>query len=104
MWRPANHKPEAIARFKARRAEAGIGGVVVHALYLGNLAAPNDEIYEKSVKTMRATVDAATGGIEADAVIFHAGSHLGAGFDAGARAGRARHWSRFSSGAGDTWL
>ena len=28
MWRPTNHKPEAIARFKARRAEAGIGGIV----------------------------------------------------------------------------
>ena len=49
MWRPTNHKPEAIERFKARRAEAGIGGVVCHALYLCNLAAPDDEIYEKSI-------------------------------------------------------
>ena len=49
MWRPTNHKPEAIARFKARRAEAGIGGIVVHALYLVNLATTNDEIYDKSV-------------------------------------------------------
>ena len=38
---------------------------------------------------MRATVEAATA-IEADAVIFHVGSHLGAGFDAGARARRRR--------------
>src|SRR5256885_16712370 len=75
MWRPTAHKPEAIERFKARRAEAGIGGVVCHALYLCNLAAPDDEIYEKSVATMRATVDAACA-IEADAVIFHVGSHL----------------------------
>src|SRR5206468_10578129 len=52
MWRPTNHKPEAIERFKARRAEAGIGGVMCHALYLCNLAAPNDEVYEKSVATM----------------------------------------------------
>ena len=81
MWRPTNHKPEAIERFKARRAEAGIGGVVCHALYLCNLAAPDDEIYEKSIATMRATVDAAYA-IEADAVIFHVGSHLGAGFEA----------------------
>ncbi|MGZ4376093.1 MAG: deoxyribonuclease IV [Gaiellaceae bacterium] len=82
MWRPTNHKPEAIARFKARRAEAGIGGIVVHALYLVNLATTNDEIYDKSVKTLRTTVDAASA-IEADAVIFHVGSHLGAGFDVG---------------------
>src|ERR671932_887453 len=80
MWRQTKHKPEALERFKARRAEAGIGGVVCHALYLCNLAAPDDEIYLKSVETMRATVDVACA-IEADAVIFHVGSHLGAGFD-----------------------
>jgi deoxyribonuclease-4 len=82
MWRPTNHKPETIARFKARRAEARIGGIVVHALYLCNLATTNDEIYDKSVTTLRTTVDAASA-IEADAVIFHVGSHLGAGFEAG---------------------
>lgn len=82
MWRPTNHKPESIARFKARRAEAGIGGVACHALYLCNLAAPDGAIYEKSVAAMEATVDAACA-IEADGVIFHVGSHLGAGFDAG---------------------
>ena len=47
MWRPTAHKPEAIERFKARRAEAGIGGVVCHALYLCNLAAPDDDVYEQ---------------------------------------------------------
>ena len=33
--------------------------VLVHALYLVNLAAPDDAIYSKSIETMRATVDAA---------------------------------------------
>src|SRR5947207_8793764 len=59
MWRTTNHKPEAIERFKARRAEVGIRGVVCHALYLCNLAALKDDIYEKSVATMCATADAA---------------------------------------------
>ena len=85
MWRPTEHKPEAIERFRARRAEAGIGGVVCHALYLCNLAAPDDAIYEKSVDTLQATMTAAQS-IGAEAVIFHVGSHLGAGFDAGRRA------------------
>src|SRR4029078_9824780 len=49
MWRPRAHRPEASQRFRAKRRERGIGGVVCHALYLCNLAAPNDEIYEKSV-------------------------------------------------------
>src|ERR1700688_3511253 len=72
MWRPTAHKPEAIERFKARRGEGRIGGVVCHALYLCNLAAPDREIYKKSVWAMRATVDAACA-IEADGVIFHVG-------------------------------
>jgi deoxyribonuclease IV len=39
-------------------------------------------IYGKSVETMRATVDTACA-IEADGVVIHVGSHLGAGFEAG---------------------
>jgi deoxyribonuclease IV len=103
MWRPTEHKPEAIARFKARRAEAGIGGVVCHALYLCNLAAPDDVIYEKSIATMRATMDAAAA-IEADAVIFHVGSHLGAGFDAGYERVAAAATQILERAQGDTWL
>src|SRR2546427_9760367 len=60
IWRPTDHKPDAIARFRERRQEAAIGGVVCHALYLCNLAAPGDTIYEKSIDTMRTPVDAAT--------------------------------------------
>src|SRR5581483_4329343 len=82
MWRPTNHKPETIEAFRSKREEHGIGGVVCHALYLCNLAAPDDAIYEKSIATMRATVDAACA-IGGDGVLFHVGSHLGAGFDAG---------------------
>jgi deoxyribonuclease-4 len=80
-WRFPDHHPDDIARHKQRREEAGIPAVV-HALYLVNLAAPDETIYGKSVETMRSTVDAACA-IGADAVIFHVGSHLGAGFEAG---------------------
>src|SRR6187551_2800636 len=82
MWRPTNHPPENIERFKERRAEAGIGGVLAHAIYLINLASPDDELYEKSVATLENTMDVACA-IEADGVVFHVGSHLGAGFEAG---------------------
>jgi deoxyribonuclease-4 len=82
MWRPTNHSDEAIERFKQRRREAGIGGVVCHALYLLNLATPDDEMYAKSIRTLQTTVDVACA-IEADGVIFHVGSHLGAGFESG---------------------
>jgi deoxyribonuclease-4 len=103
MWRPTNHKPEAIERFKERRAEAGIGGVVCHALYLCNLATVDDTIYDKSVATMRTTVDVACA-IEADGVIFHIGSHLGAGFDAGLARVAAALEQILERCVGDTWL
>jgi deoxyribonuclease-4 len=81
-WRPTNHDPANFERFKERRAEAGIGAVVCHALYLLNLATPDEQVYEKSVATLENTIDVGCA-IEADGVVFHVGSHLGAGFEAG---------------------
>ena len=81
-WRFPEHHPDDLARFRALREEVGLDTVLVHALYLVNLAAPDDEIYRKSVETMRSTVRAACS-LEADGVVFHVGSHLGAGFEAG---------------------
>jgi deoxyribonuclease-4 len=81
-WRPTNHDPASFERFKERRAEAGIGAVVCHALYLVNLAAPKDDVYSKSVASMRNTMEVACA-IDADGVVFHVGSHLGAGFETG---------------------
>jgi deoxyribonuclease IV len=84
MWRPTNHDPANLEAFKERRAELGIarGGVLAHALYLVNLAAPDDEIYEKSRAALRNTMEVARA-IEADGVVFHVGSHLGAGMEVG---------------------
>lgn len=81
-WRPTNHDPASFARFRKRRAEEGIGGVVCHALYLCNLAAPDDAVYGKSVAALRNTMEVAVA-IGADGVVFHVGSHLGSGFEAG---------------------
>ena len=81
-WRPTNHGHADFEKFKERRAEAGIGAVACHALYLVNLASPKDDIYEKSVSALQNTVDVGCA-IDAEAVVFHVGSHLGAGFDAG---------------------
>jgi deoxyribonuclease IV len=81
-WRPTNHDPANFERFKTRRAEAGVKGVLCHALYLVNLAATDDDVYEKSVASLVNTVDVGCA-IDADGVVFHVGSHLGAGFEAG---------------------
>ena len=81
-WRQTNHDPATFDRFRERRAEAGIEGVLCHALYLCNFAAPDDEIYAKSVAALRSTMEIACA-IGADGVVLHVGSHLGAGLDKG---------------------
>jgi len=77
-WRPTKHKPETIERFKSERARLK-APVFAHALYLVNLASPNEDLYRRSVETMCTTLDVACA-IEADGVIFHVGSHQGTGF------------------------
>jgi deoxyribonuclease-4 len=83
-WRPTSHDPATFERFRERRAEVGLarGGVLCHALYLCNLAAPDDTIYEKSVAALRNTMEVACA-IGADGVVLHVGSHLGSGFEHG---------------------
>jgi deoxyribonuclease-4 len=84
MWRPTEHREEALARFRERRVKARIRSVVCHAVYLVNLATLDQDMHEKSRVAMEATVDTACA-LEADGVVFHVGSHLGAGFDEGVK-------------------
>jgi deoxyribonuclease IV len=103
MWRPTNHDPATFETFRERRAEAGIGGVLCHALYLCNLAAPDDAIYEKSVAAMRNTMEVACA-IGADGVVFHVGSHLGSGFEAGLERAAPALAQVLELCSDDTWL
>lgn len=81
-WRPPAPKPREEEAFRALRAELGGWPVVVHAAYLINLASSNAEFAAKSVDLLRATLDRAAR-FEAMAVVFHIGSHTGAGEEAG---------------------
>ena len=81
-WRFPNHDPEVLGSFEERARTAGMKSWIVHAIYLCNFASPDEEIYGKSVATLRSTVDTACA-IGADGVVFHVGSHLGSGFEAG---------------------
>ena len=102
-WRFPEHDPADLERFKERRPAAGQRAVLVHALYLLNLASPNDELYEKSAETLRKTVQTACA-IDADAVVFHVGSHLGAGLDAGLERVVAAVARVLDSCSDKTWL
>ena len=113
-WHFPVHAEEDLARARALREEGRLKSVLVHALYLCNVAAPDETVYEKSVATLLSTMDTAYA-IGADGVVIHVGSHRGAGFEAGlARAVPAleqvlercseRTWLLLenSAGAGDT--
>ncbi len=79
MWKPTEHTEEELERFRKRRREARVKHVACHALYLVNLASRDREIRSKSFDALCATLETARG-IDADAVVFHVGSHLGYGF------------------------
>ena len=79
-WRFPEHDPAVLAACRERREETGMGAVLVHALYLVNLASENPDFYEKSASTLLATAETATT-IGADGVVFHVGSHLGSGLE-----------------------
>ena len=102
-WRPTNHDPASFDRFREKRAEAGIDGVLCHALYLCNLAAPDDAVYEKSVAAMANTVQVGNG-IGAEGVVFHVGSHLGTGLETGLERVLPALDVLLGLCSGDTWL
>jgi deoxyribonuclease-4 len=62
--------------------ERGLAPIVVHAPYLINLASPDDAIYEKSAILLSQTAERAAL-FGARYVVFHIGSHRGAGVAAG---------------------
>jgi deoxyribonuclease IV len=102
-WRPTNHPPENFERFKEARAEAGIGAVVCHALYLINLAATDAEVRRKSRTALLDTIGVACA-IEADGVVLHVGSHMGDGFDAGLKRALPALKAALAACDGPTWL
>jgi deoxyribonuclease IV len=80
-WHFPAHDPADLAAFRERSRESGVPAFA-HAIYLVNVASPEDVVYEKSVATLRDSVRTACA-LGADAVVFHVGSHLGAGFETG---------------------
>ncbi|MGE5228819.1 MAG: deoxyribonuclease IV [Deltaproteobacteria bacterium] len=81
-WKPTLYKDADSAKFRGLRAESPIRFVVIHTIYLINLASENEDFYEKSVKSLCGAVTAAEQ-LGADAIVTHIGSHQGSGFAAG---------------------
>lgn len=67
--------------FRQRMADAGMGPVFLHAIFLVNLGTNREEVLKKSIDSLTAHLNLA-GSLGAAGVIFHPGSHGGAGFEA----------------------
>jgi len=81
-WAPTVYKERDAARFREARAASPIRFVVIHTIYLINLASAKEDFYENSVVSLVGAVAAAEQ-LGADAIVNHTGSHGGEGFAAG---------------------
>ena len=82
QWAAKPLSPDDIASFREARAASKIGPVIAHASYLINLAAPQDELWQKSIAAMVIELErAALLGL--DGVVLHPGAHVGEGIDKG---------------------
>lgn len=79
QWRLPTLKEEQVEAFRAAHAAAAVPAFF-HGVYLMNFASPDPAILEKSAASLTSYLDWA-GKLGAAGVIFHAGSHLGAGFE-----------------------
>jgi deoxyribonuclease-4 len=76
MWRPPSCKPAEAEAFRAACAEAGLGPIAVHAIYLVNPASESDEMRAKTITSLVATLEAAEL-LGASRVVTHLGSAKG---------------------------
>jgi deoxyribonuclease-4 len=81
-WKPTLYKDADAQKFREMRADSPIRFVVIHTIYLINLASENEDFYEKSVTSLCGALTAADQ-LGADAIVTHIGSHQGSGFEAG---------------------
>ena len=105
---------EGMAAFQAAKAETGIWPVFAHALYLLNLATPDDQLWEKSIDALADDLERCEQ-LGLPGLVIHPGSHMGSGEAAGlARIAaaldavharlpgyRAQVWLEVTAGQGD---
>jgi deoxyribonuclease-4 len=80
-WRFKPPPDERVASFLEKTRELDIQPVFIHAIYLINLGTPDSTNLEKGIASLCNYMELAAQ-VKALGVIFHAGSHKGAGFDA----------------------
>ncbi|TMG07985.1 MAG: deoxyribonuclease IV [Chloroflexi bacterium] len=80
-WKRKKYTEAEVEAFKKRIEETGIEPAFIHGLYLVNLASSDEALLARSFDALVGDMKAASL-IGAKGVIFHIGSHMGAGYDA----------------------
>jgi len=83
-WKRKSYTPGEVEAYRAKAEANGIGPCFIHGLYLVNLAADSPELLAKSLNALVEDMKAAHL-LGARGVIFHLGSHKGAGYEARVR-------------------
>jgi len=81
MWRPLRLDDDALQLYLEKYRASGLRGHYLHAVYLINLASPQEQLLRSSVASLLHYMELAAL-LDADGVVFHPGSHRGAGFEA----------------------
>ncbi len=102
-WRRKEYRPQEVEAYRARVAETGIQPAFVHGLYLVNLATDNRENLAKSLHALVHDMNVCHL-LGASGVIFHLGSHRGAGYDQVFRQVVQSVRSVVETTPDDTWL
>ena len=79
-WRRKEYRPEEVEAYKAGAAEKGIGPAFIHGVYLVNLATDKEENLAKSLDALVHDMNVCHL-LGVKGVIFHIGSHRGAGYE-----------------------
>lgn len=81
VWKRKDISEVDVSKMSSLRAELDFGPVFTHSLYLVNLASPNPELLEKSLRVLKYDMafDSKIGG---SGIVVHLGSHMGAGWQA----------------------
>jgi deoxyribonuclease-4 len=80
-WKRKNYSHSEVDAFKEKTQETGVAPAFIHGLYLVNLASSDAALLARSYDALVAEMKAAAL-INAAGVIFHIGSHMGAGYEA----------------------
>ncbi len=81
QWRELRLDDPVREAYLGSYAASGLRGQYIHGKYLINLATPNEQLLRRSIGSLVHQMRLAEL-LNADGVVFHPGSHLGAGFDA----------------------